>query len=97
MITFKPVVFAHRKRKDGTFPVSIRVTFARKSRYIPTTITARAADLTRGMRIKNPTIIAQTNDLCDRLRAEAARLSPFALEGRRTSVWTSSLGPTPSY
>ena len=82
MITFKPVVFAHRKRKDGTFPVSIRVTFARKSRYIPTTITARAADLTRGMRIKNPTIIAQTNDLCDRLRAEAARLSPFALEGR---------------
>lgn len=82
MITFKPVVFKHRKRRDGTFPVSIRVTFDRKSRYLPTTITCTAADLTRGMRIKNPDVIAKTNALCDRLRAEAARINPFDLEGR---------------
>lgn len=82
MITFKPVVFKHRKRRDGTFPVSIRVTFDRKSRYLPTTITCTAADLTRGMRIKTPDVIAKTNALCDRLRAEAARINPFDLEGR---------------
>lgn len=82
MITFKPVVHAHRRRKDGTYPVTIRVTFARKCRYLPTTITATAADMTRSLKIKNPDIIAQTNALCDRLRSEAARLSPFDLEGR---------------
>lgn len=82
MISFKPTVFAHRKRKDGTYPVSIRVTFARKSRYLPTTITVTAADLTRGFRIKAPAVIAQTNALCDRLRKEAARLDPFDLAGK---------------
>ena len=82
MISFKPTVFAQRKRKDGTYPVSIRVTFARKSRYLPTTITVTAADLTRGFRIKAPAVIAQTNALCDRLRKEAARLDPFDLAGK---------------
>ena len=77
-ITIKAV--PGRKRKDGTYPVRIRVTFARVSRFVQTTVTARATDLTRGGKIKNPVIIAQTNDLCDRLRAEAAKISPFELE-----------------
>lgn len=81
MITFKPVVHAHRKRKDGTYPVTIRVTFGRKCRYLPTTITVTAADMTRSLKIKNPDTIAQTNALCDRLRSEAAQLSPFDIEG----------------
>lgn len=79
-ITIKAV--PGRKRKDGTYPVRIRVTFARVSRFVQTTVTARASDLTRGGKIKNPVIIAQTNDLCDRLRAEAAKISPFELEGK---------------
>ena len=82
MITFKPVVHAHRRRKDGTYPVTIRVTFGRKCRYLPTTITVTASDMTRGLKIKNPDTIAQCNALCDRLRAEASRLNPFELEGR---------------
>lgn len=82
MITVKPVVHAHRKRKDGTFPVTIRVTFARQSRFLPTTISCTAADLTRSLKIKNAEIVAQTNALCDRLRAEAARLNPFELQGK---------------
>ena len=86
MITFKPTVFKHRKRRDGTFPVSIRITFGRQSRYLPTTITATAADLTRGMKIKSPSLIAQSNAICDRLRNEAARLNPFELEGK-TVEW----------
>lgn len=82
MVTFKPVVHSHRRRRDGTYPVTIRVTFARKSRYLPTTIAVTAADMTRSMKIKNPDTIAQTNAICDRLRSEAARWSPFDLEGR---------------
>lgn len=82
MITFKPVVFAHHKRKDGTYPVTIRVTFRRGRKYLPTTITATAADMTRSLKLKNPDIIAQTNALCDRLRSEAAALNPFDLEGK---------------
>lgn len=82
MVTFKPVVFAHHRRKDGTYPVSIRVTFKRGRKYIKTTITVTAADMTRGMKLKNADVIARCNELCDRLRSEAARLSPFDLEGR---------------
>lgn len=82
MVTFKPVVFAHHRRKDGTYPVSIRVTFRRGRKYIKTTITVTAADMTRGMKLKNADVIARCNELCDRLRSEAARISPFDLEGR---------------
>jgi integrase len=82
MITFKSVVHAHRRRKDGTYPVTIRVTYGRKCRYLPTTITVTAADMTRSLKIKNPDVIAQTNALCDRLRSEASQFSPFDLAGR---------------
>lgn len=82
MITFKPVVHAHRRRKDGTYPVTIRVTFGRKCRYMPTTITVTATELTRSLKIKNPDIVAQAGELCERLRREAARLTPFDLEGK---------------
>ena len=82
MITFKPVVHAHRRRKDGTYPVTIRVTFGRKCRYLPTTITATAGDMTRSLKIKNADIVARTNELCDRLRSEASSLNPFELEGK---------------
>lgn len=82
MITFKPMVFAHHKRMDGTYPVTVRVTFRRERKYIKTTITCTAADLTRSLKLKSPAVIAQTNALCDRLRQEAARLNPFDLEGK---------------
>lgn len=82
MITFKPVVFPHHKRKDGTIPVKIRVTFDRKCRYLPTTITVTAADITRSGNVKNAEVIAKCNDLTDRLRIEAAGISPYDLEGR---------------
>ena len=82
MIHFKAVVFAHHKRKDGTFPVKIRVTFNRGVRYLPTTLTCTAADLTRGMKIKSAEVVARCNELTDRLRKEAATLPPFSLEGK---------------
>lgn len=82
MIHFKAVVFAHHKRRDGTFPVKIRVTFQGRVRYLPTTITCTAADLTRSMKMKNADVIARCNELTDRLRREAAALTTFDLEGK---------------
>lgn len=82
MIHFKAVVFSHHKRKDGTIPVKIRITFNRGVRYIPTTLTCVPGDLTRSMKIKNADIIARCNELTDRLRRIAAGFTPFDLDGR---------------
>ena len=82
MINFKQLVFAHHKRKDGTYPVKIRVNFHGKSKYLPTTLVCQPSDLTRSLKIKNADIIARCNQLTDRLRREAASLTPYDLEGR---------------
>ena len=82
MITFAPVIFAHHRRKDGTYPIKIRITFKRQRRYIPTTIFCKPTDLTRSLKIKSADVTARVNAICDRLRAEAAELNPFDLEGR---------------
>ena len=81
MITFKAIPSRY-KRRDGLRAVSIRVTYDGRVRWLPTTIMCAAADLTRGGNIKSPDIIAKCNDLTDRLRREAATLSPYDLEGR---------------
>ena len=81
MITFKAIPSRY-KRRDGLRAVSIRVTYDGRVRWLPTTIMCAAADLTRGGNIKSPDIIAKCNELTDRLRREAATLSPYDLEGR---------------
>lgn len=82
MITFKPEVFAHQKRQDGTYNVKIRVTFARKSRRIPTTLYCTQADLTRSLKLKNGDIINKAAELCGQMRAACSDLTMFDLEGR---------------
>lgn len=81
MITFKAIPSRY-KRRDGLRAVSIRVTFNGRVRWMPTTITCTAADLTRGGNIKTADIVARCNALVDRLRKEAASISPYDLEGR---------------
>lgn len=81
MITFKAIPSRY-KRRDGLRAVSIRVTYDGRVRWLPTTIMCAAADLTRGGNIKSPNIIAKCNELTDRLRREAASLTPYDLEGR---------------
>ena len=61
MVNISPVIFAHHRRKDGTYPVKICVTFRRGRKYLPTTIYCRQADLTRSLKIKNPDITAKVN------------------------------------
>jgi hypothetical protein len=82
MITFMPVILAHHKRRDGTYPVKMRVTFRGKARFLPTTIICAPSDVTRGLKIKNPAIIARCNEITDRMRNEASALNTFDLEGK---------------
>lgn len=80
MITYKPIIIPGGRRKDGTYPVKIRVTFKGVSRRLPTTLVCTDADLTRGKRIKNATILQRAGELITRMRATTEGLSPFTLE-----------------
>ena len=80
MITYKPIVIPGGRRKDGIWPVKIRVTFKGVSRRIPTTLVCKDTDLTRGGKIKNATILEKANELIARMRATTSDLSPFTLE-----------------
>lgn len=80
MITYKPIIIPGGRRKDGTWPVKIRVTFKSQSRRLPTTLVCTDADLTRSGRIKNATILQKADELIQRMRTTTASLSPFTLE-----------------
>lgn len=79
-ISFKPIVIAGNKRKDGTWAVSIRVTFKGVSRRLPTPLVCTASDLTRSYKIKSSTILAATERLVTQMRDAASTISPFDLE-----------------
>ncbi len=57
MATFKATVQKHHKKEDGTYNVKIRVTHKRVNRYIATSKFVTKEELTKGMKLKNQTII----------------------------------------
>lgn len=83
MITYKPIIIPGGRRRDGTWPVKIRVTFKGISRRLPTTLVCTDADLTRGGKIKNAQVLEKAGELIARMRSTTAELSPFTLE-----AWT---------
>lgn len=80
MITFKAIIIPGNRRKDGTYPVNIRVTFKGKTRRLPTTLVCTPGDLTRTLKIKNATILNKSDALIARMRDAVKDLSPFDLE-----------------
>jgi hypothetical protein len=82
MITFKAIIIPGNRRKDGTYPVNIRVTFKGKTRRLPTTLSVSQGDLTRTLKIKNATILNKTDALIAQMRDAVKDLSPFDLEGQ---------------
>lgn len=80
MITYKPIVAPNSRRKDGTFPVKIRVTFKGVVRRLPTTLVCYQQDLTRTFKIKNATIVDKANILIKQMREVTDDFSPFDLE-----------------
>ena len=47
MITLKAIVIPNNRRKDGTYPVKIRVTYKGVSRRLATAMVCKPTDLTR--------------------------------------------------
>lgn len=80
MITFKPIVIPGGRRKDGTWPVKIRITFKGVTRRLPTTLVCLDSDLTRSGKIKNASILEKANELISRMRAATETLTLFTLE-----------------
>lgn len=80
MITFKPCVTY--RRRDGTYAVRIRVTFKRKTAYLPTTKVAYQEQLTRSGKIKDGALLASCEALVRQMREAVAELNPYALEGK---------------
>ena len=82
MITFKAIIIPGNKRKDGTYPVNIRVTFKGKTRRLVTTLVCTPGDLTRTLKIKDATILNKSDALIARMRDAVKDLSPFDLESQ---------------
>lgn len=80
MITFKAIIIPNNRRKDGTYPVKIRVTFKGVSRRLPTTLVCSPGDLTRSLKIKSADILNHTDELITRMRNAVKGISPFDLE-----------------
>lgn len=80
-VTFHAVCPPSNRRKDGTVPVKIRVTFKGRHRYLATTLIARTGDLTRSFHIKSPDITGKAGALIARMQDALGDLTPFDLEG----------------
>lgn len=80
MVTFKPVVYAHQKRKDGTYNLKIRITYKGVSRHLPTTLSVSPVSLTKSLKIKQGGTLAKANELIERMRSSLDNLSPFQLD-----------------
>lgn len=77
--TFRPVVYAHHKRKDGTYNVKICVYLNGKERKLPTTLYCTKADLTRTHHIKSQDILNKCNVLISRMHGVIADIPVFEL------------------
>ncbi len=62
MATFKICTFKHQQRADKTYPVSIRVTWKRKSAYVKTEYRVVKRQLTRNFEIKDSFILRELNN-----------------------------------
>jgi len=80
MPTFTPCVFAHQKRKDGTYNVKIKIYHNYGQRYLATSLWARPADLTRSLKIKSPEILSKCGELVARMQSALSDVNPFDLK-----------------
>ena len=87
MITFEPIIIPNNKRKDGTYPVKIRIYFNGKSRRLPTTWVCQSSDLTRtkkgNLKIKKDAGVREkARELIKTMRKVSDNLTMTELEGR---------------
>lgn len=74
MPTYKAEVYAHQKKKDGTYNIKIRVIHNKQKKYIATPYFVTQADLTRALKIKNQRYIDYCNELIHLYRTRSDSL-----------------------
>ena len=74
--TFKPVILYQQIRRDGSCNVKMRVTHKRKSKYIPTTVTAFKGDYDKEYKLKN-SVLLRLSDLMKDIAAAIATKTTF--------------------
>ncbi len=80
MPTFKAVVQKHQERRDGKFPVSIRVTHNRKSAYLPTGLYCSHSQINkRTFEIKDQFILVRTGQTIRSYEATLLEIDTEAL------------------
>jgi hypothetical protein len=84
MASFKAEVYKHQVRKDGTYPIKIRVIHNREKKYINTNFIVTKDDLTKSFKLKNYFFIDETDkiiktyrDICNK---NALRLDNMSIE-----------------
>ena len=65
MATFRIIVRKHQKRRDGKYPISIRLIHSSKIAYMTTGYYAQQSDLTRSLELKNPIYSKALNGLIE--------------------------------
>ena len=75
MITFKACIVKKDMRKDGTWPVLIRMTYKRQSRMIRTTMSVSSEDLTASGNIRNHSIIDECDKIIHQYRKRISELN----------------------
>lgn len=79
-VTYSYVIMPHQRRADGTNFIRIRVTHARKSKYIKTNVAVEPSDLTRSGTLKNKGKIDLVQDEIRQMRRITDELPMFSLE-----------------
>lgn len=79
-VTFKILLEERYKKKDGSNFLRIRVTHARKSKFITTNIAILPEDLTRSGNIKNTYKLDLVDDLVKRMRKTADGIEHYKLK-----------------
>ena len=83
MITLHPVVLAHQKRADGSWNVKIRITFKGRHRYLPTSLSVTANQMSKDLKkIKDSIVASRVNNLLVQIRNALAEIPTLALMDR---------------
>lgn len=80
-VTISPIVREKEQKRDGTFPVRIRVTFKRQQKVLSTNFTVERRQLTRAFEIKDPAVAEAVASVVRNMRASVNTIDPFVLEG----------------
>ena len=84
-VSITPVVREGEKKKDGTYPVRIRITYKRKQKVVSTNFLVDRSQLTRSFEIKDPAVAEAVAQVVRNMRAAANALDPFEMESMDVS------------